>query len=156
MVLGVGDLMAEREQMRRQYQIARTTIGGAGNNPFKWAPTQRLALDLLLAEGHGFLSGPGALQASFQDIKKHLLATFSGLHQSLRAAVDSFSPAAIEQATRSNKSFFKSGATLQWEEVQRRYLDLSNQVDGQADGPLNAVFVQAYDAKVADLESRVS
>src|SRR5207237_10407168 len=98
MVLGIGDLMAERDRARGQYKLSRTTIGGANNNPFKWAPTQRLAIDLLLAGESSFLSGPAALKASFRDVKKHLVATFAGLRASLRAAVDSFAPAAVEPA----------------------------------------------------------
>ncbi|MBN8846458.1 MAG: FHA domain-containing protein, partial [Sphingomonadales bacterium] len=82
MVLGVGDLMKERDQARSHYQMTRTTIGSTENNPFKWAPTQRLAIDLILGGTHGFLSGPEALQSSFRDIKRHLAATFAGLRGS--------------------------------------------------------------------------
>ena len=39
MVLGIGDLMAERDRARARYQLTKTTIGGTDNNPFKWAPT---------------------------------------------------------------------------------------------------------------------
>jgi predicted component of type VI protein secretion system len=95
MVLGVGDLMSERDQARAQYQMTRTTIGSADNNPFKWAPTQRLAIDLILGSSHGFLSGPAALQSSFRDIKRHLVATFAGLRGSLRAAIDHCDPARL-------------------------------------------------------------
>ena len=103
MVLGIGDLMAERDRARGQYKLSRTTIGGANNNPFKWAPTQRLAIDLLLAGSGSFLSGPAALQASFRDIKRHLIATFAGLHGSLRAAIDSVR-SARRSTPRSNRA----------------------------------------------------
>jgi predicted component of type VI protein secretion system len=152
MVLGVGDLMAERERVRQQYQIARTTIGGAGNNPFKWGPTQRLALDLLLAEGHGFMSGPGALKASFSDIKKHLIATFRGLHASLRATVAEFDPVDIERQASHRTSLLQSRAAADLAEVARRHAELRRQIEGGADGTLNATFVRAYDAAVAEIE----
>lgn len=152
MVLGVGDLMAERERMRSQYEIARTTIGGANNNPFKWAPTQRLALDLLLAEGHGFMNGPAALKASFVDIKKHLVATFRGLHASLRATVSAFDPAEIERAVPSRASLLQSRATQLWAEMTRRHAGLQAEVEQGGEGALNQAFVNEYDAAASELD----
>jgi predicted component of type VI protein secretion system len=156
MVLGLGDLMVERERVRQQFRIARTTIGSANNNPFKWAPTQRLALDLLLAEEHGFLSGPAALKASFKDIKKHLIATFAGLHKSLIAAVNMFDPAAIDAATAGQGSLLKPRSSIHVEEHARRHRELMKQIEGGEDGSLNHVFVAEYDKISADLESRLA
>lgn len=152
MVLGVGDLMAERESVRQQYQIARTTIGGAGNNPFKWGPTQRLALDLLLAEGHGFMSGPGALKASFSDIKKHLIATFRGLHGSLRAVVAELDPVEIQRQTGHRTSMLQSRAAADLTELARRHAGLRQQVEESAQGSLTTAFVREYDAAVVEIE----
>lgn len=146
MVLGVGDLMAERDRAKARYHLSRTTISGAGNNPFKWAPTQRLAIDLLLTGSNGFLSGPAALRASFQDIKRHLVATFSGLQASLRAAIDSFEPADIERAVADNVSLLKSRSGLQWQEVGARHAELCRQLDEGVGGSLDQAFVEAYDA----------
>lgn len=94
-VLGIGDLMSERATARSRYQMTRTTISGANDNPFKWAPTQRLSIDLILGGSHCFLSGPAALQSSFRDIKRHLVATFAGLRGSLREAIASFEPSSL-------------------------------------------------------------
>ena len=145
MVLGVGDLMAERDRARAGYKLSRTTIGGAGNNPFKWAPTQRLAIDLLLAGSGSFLSGPAALQASFRDVKRHLIATFAGLHGSLRAAVGAFDPQSLGEAG-GRGSLLKSRAAAQAEEAAARHADLSRQLDGDESGLLERAFVTAYDA----------
>lgn len=152
MVLGVGDLMAEREAKRRKYEVARTTIGGANNNPFKWAPTQRLALDLLLAESHGFMSGPSALNASFADIKRHLFATFSALQESLRATIASFDPVAIERETPGRGALLQSRTAQLWAEVERRHTELVRQLAGDVDGSLNQIFVKAYDTASSDRE----
>jgi predicted component of type VI protein secretion system len=146
MVLGIGDLMTERDRARAQYHLTRTTIGGASNNPFKWAPTQRLAIDLLLQGASGFLSGPAALKASFQDIKRHLVATFAGLQASLRVAVDSFEPATIDAAIAGRSSLLRGRASLQWQEACDRQADLLRQLEKAEDGSLNHAFVAAYDA----------
>jgi predicted component of type VI protein secretion system len=145
MVLGIGDLMAERDHARRRYKLTQTTISGAENNPFKWAPTQRLAIDLLLPRSAGFLSGPAALQASFRDVKRHLVATFAGLQGSLRAAVDAFQPASLNAAVPERAALLKSRAALQMAVVAERHADLSVQLDGEVAGSLDQAFVTAYD-----------
>ena len=144
MILGLGDLMAERSAARARYQLTRTTIGGEGNNPFKWAPSQRLAIDLLLAGSSSFLSGPVALQSSFRDLKRHLVATFAGLRGSLRHAVESFSPKNID-AGRARTALLKSRNALHAKEVARRYSDLSAQVEQGVPGSLDRAFAAAYD-----------
>ncbi|WBH15039.1 type VI secretion system-associated FHA domain protein [Sphingomonas radiodurans] len=145
MVLGIGDLMAERDRARKLYDLSRTTISGANNNPFKWAPTQRLAIDLLLAGSGSFLSGPAALQASFRDIKRHLIATFAGLHGSLRAAIATFDPKALDDAAAPRASLLKGRASVLVEEVAVRHGDLSQQLDKGECGSLDRAFVAAYD-----------
>ncbi|WP_374943428.1 type VI secretion system-associated FHA domain protein [Sphingomonas sp.] len=146
MVLGVGDLMAERDRARLRYRLNRTTIGGADNNPFKWAPTQRLAIDLLLTSSTGFLSGAEALQASFRDLKRHLVATFGGLQGALRAAIARFDPVALDTATVGKGSLLKPRASVQMQAVAERHADLVAQVEGATSGSLDRAFVKAYDA----------
>jgi predicted component of type VI protein secretion system len=145
MVLGIGDLMAERDRARARYRFTRTTIGGANNNPFKWAPTQRLAVDLLLARSDSFLSGPAALQSSFRDIKRHLIATFAGLHGSLRAAIDAFDPRRLDEAVGARASLLKSRGAIHVEEVGARHADLTRQLTEGEPGSLDHAFVTAYD-----------
>ncbi len=154
MVLGIGDLMSERERARARYHLSRTTISGTGNNPFKWAPTQRLAIDLLLAGTSGFLSGPAALKASFGDIKRHLVATFAGVHASLQTAIDSFAPEQVDAAVDARASLLTSRASLLSRELAERHAELRRQLDENADGSLNRAFVKAYDAAERELEAK--
>ena len=152
MVLGVGDLMSERDHARSHYQMTRTTIGSADNNPFKWAPTQRLAIDLILGGSHGFLSGPAALQSSFRDIKKHLVATFAGLRGSLQQAIAFLDPARSESEP-AGRSLFQNRAAAQLLELEKRHAELLEEIEGQRSGLLDRAFVQSYsaaDAAAAD------
>ena len=153
MVLGIGDLMAERDRARARFQLTRTTIGGSGNNPFKWAPSQRLAIDLLLSGSHGFLTGPAALQASFRDVKRHLVASFAGLQGSLREAIDSFDPKVLDTAAEDRPGFLKGKASRQAEEVARRHADLADQIAQGRSGSLDQAFVRAYDEADAALNT---
>ena len=143
-VLGVGTLMKERDESRHQHDLSRTTIGATNNNPFKWAPSQRLAIDLLLGESRGFLSGSDALQASFVDIKRHLLATFAGFQGGLREAVETFQPEEIAKAVDRRATVLKSRAALHGKEVLERYQDLVRQLDEGVAGSLERAFACAY------------
>ncbi|WP_432767549.1 MAG: hypothetical protein HEQ22_08835 [Sphingopyxis sp.] len=152
MVLGVGDLMIERDHARGHYQMTRTTIGSADNNPFKWAPTQRLAIDLILGGSHGFLSGSAALQSSFRDIKRHLVATFAGLRGSLQQAIACFDPAQLDGEA-AGRSLFQNRAAAQLKELEKRHAELRDEIEGKTSGVLDRAFVQAYnvaDAAAAD------
>lgn len=156
MILGIGDLMAEREQAREQYRMTCTTIGSANNNPFKWAPTQRLAVDLLLGEKGSFLSGADALKSSFCDIKRHLIATFAGLHGTLRAAIAAFDPSVIGRSAPERSLFLKTRTSAIMDQVARVHDDLQRQIEGGEVGSLERAFVEAYhqiemqDCQVAD------
>lgn len=142
MVLGISDLVNERDTARGRYDLARTTIGGRDNNPFKWAPSQRLAIDLLASPG-GFLSGPAAITQSLEDIKRHLLASFSGFQAALRMAVESFSEEAIDAAANPRSFSLKSRPALQIEAVRAIHNDLEEQLRGVS-GHLDRAFVAAY------------
>jgi predicted component of type VI protein secretion system len=152
MLLGTADLMSEREQMRQRFALTHTTIGGTDNNPFKWAPSQRLAIDLLRPARPGFLAGSDALAASFRDIKKHLIATFSGFRRALETAVGSFEPGTIDMATQGKGALLKSRAAVQCEEVARRHADLAGELAGEMEGALGSAFVNGYHAATSELE----
>lgn len=143
LVLGLADLMAERDAARARYNLTRTTIGGLGNNPFKWAPTQRLAIDMLLKGSGGFLSGASAISSSLQDIKRHLIATFAGMQASLRCAVATFDGNALDAAIADRASFLKNRTALRAQEAGARHADLMRQLDGEP-GSLDDAFVRAY------------
>ena len=49
--------MGERTSVKSAYRMDRTTVGAAGNNPFKWADAHRVGVDMLRAGNDGFLAG---------------------------------------------------------------------------------------------------
>lgn len=152
MVLGLGDLMSERSSVKTHYQMDRTTIGAEDNNPFKWAPTQRLAIDLLLRREGGFLSGPAAIKASFEDVKRHLLCTFAGFRASLRALLDHAEPASIQRRTQGQNGLLRSRAAACWEEYRRVHAELGSSLDEDFDGPVNQAFTAAYEERMRGLD----
>jgi len=151
MVLGLADLTSERSTAKAELCMDRTTIGARDNNPFKWAPTRRLATDLLLGREAGFLSGPGAIKASFEDIKKHMLGTLSGFGAAMRAVLDFVSPAAIAKRIDGKSAFLKSRPASCWAEYEKARGELESQVLEGRDGPVNQAFAAGYQQAMRDL-----
>jgi predicted component of type VI protein secretion system len=145
-VIGISDLMAERNNARSRYEMKRTTIGGRENNPFKWSPSRRLALDLLLSGPSSFLPGPEAVRSSFRDLKSHLVASAAGMKDTMRAVLKAFSPEELDQAVPEKSSFLKNRAADQMDEVSRRYSDLREQIEDGREGSLDRTFMRSYDA----------
>jgi predicted component of type VI protein secretion system len=144
MVLGLGDLVSERSIAKADLHMDRTTIDARDNNPFKWAPTRRLAMDLLLGQEAGFLSGPAAIKASFEELKQHMLGTLSGFGAAMRAALDLVSPGAIEKRLEGQSLFLKSRPASAWAEYEKAHAALQTQVLDGGGGPVNDAFVTAY------------
>lgn len=150
MVLGLGDLMSERSTARSDLSLERTTIGGQDNNPFKWAPTRRLATDLLLEREAGFLAGPEAIRASFEDIKAHMLGTLAGFGAAMRAVLDLVSPGSIMRRIEGQSAFLKTRPALCWTEYEKVHRDLHDEIEQHRDGPVNKAFLTAYDRKAEE------
>ena len=124
MVLGLGDIVSERSSAKADLSLDRTTIDAEDNNPFKWAPTRRLATDLLLGRETGFLPGPEAIRASFEDVKTHMLGTLSGFAAAMRAALEQMSPGAILKRLEGQSLFLKSRPASAWAEYEKAHADL--------------------------------
>ena len=101
MVLGLGDLVsaAQQRQGRSQHgphddRRPRTTIRSNGRRAAAWRS--------ICCSGReaGFLPGPEAIRASFEDVKTHMLGTLAGFEAAMRAVLDIASPAVDRRARR--------------------------------------------------------
>jgi predicted component of type VI protein secretion system len=153
MVLGLGDLMSERTTVKTEYRMSRTTVGAEGNNPFKWAPAQRVAADLLRPRGEGFLSGPAAVKASFQDMKKHLLCMTAGLRAAVGATLDGLAPEEAEERLKGQSMMLKNRDAMAFAEYVRLHAELRLRADGDPDSPMNQAFRAAYERQLVELDA---
>lgn len=151
MVLGLGDLMSERSMAKADLRMDRTTIGAQGNNPFKWAPTRRLATDLLLGQEAGFLSGAEAVRGSFEDVKRHMLGTLSGFGAAMRAVLALLAPTAIDKKLEGQSLFLKSRPATCWAEYEKAHAELRAQALDEGEGPVNEAFIAAYQQRMDEL-----
>lgn len=153
MVLGLGDLMSERTTLKTEYRMTRTTVRAEGNNPFKWAPAHRVAVDLLHARDDGFLSGPAAVKASFEDLKKHLLCILAGLRAALGATLEGLDPEAIEDQLKGRSFVLQGRAAAAWAEYLKLYADVRRQADDNPDSPVSRAFRSAYEQQLQALDA---
>lgn len=153
MVVGLGDLMSERSSLKCEYRMDRTTVSAAGNNPFKWASSQRLAVDLLRAREDGFLYGPAALRASFVDLKKHLLCLAAGSRAAIAAVLDHLEPGAIEHSTKAAPALLLlAKAELCWRAFKSRRDALVYAAQTSADSLVNCAFRRGYEDELRRLD----
>lgn len=142
-VLGLSALMADRARSKAEYELERTTISAADNNPFKWAPTRKLAQDLLRQSDNGFLTDAAAVRASFEDLGEHLAALSDATEAAVAATANAFAPDAIEAEAKSQTSMLRNKTTVCWDIHARRHADLT--AAGGGLGPLaKRAFGEAY------------
>lgn len=120
MVIGLAGLMQQRIEAKAQYALERTTVGAGGNNPFRWATPDRVAVDLLRPRDDGFLSGAAAVESSFADLQHHLICTVAGAKGAVTATLHSLDPASIEDALSAKNFVLKGRGAEAWS----RYIDL--------------------------------
>ncbi|WP_309642865.1 type VI secretion system-associated FHA domain protein TagH [Phenylobacterium sp.] len=153
MVLGLGDLMSERTSVKTEYRMTRTTVRAEGNNPFKWAPAQRVATDLLRPRGEGFLSGPAAVKASFQDMKKHLLCMMAGLRASVGSTLEALAPEEAEARLKGQSLMLKNRDAMAFAEYVKLHAEFRTRADGDPDSPVNQAFKAAYERQLVELDA---
>lgn len=154
MVLGLGDLVTARSSAKADLSMDRTTIGTEGNNPLKWAPTRRLATDLLLSNEAGFLDGPEAIRESFEDVKAHMLGTLAGFEAAMRAILDEIGPASIGRSAGQRSSFLKSRAAGCWEEYEAAHAALAAELAERREGPVSKAFAEAYSRALGESDTK--
>lgn len=153
MVLGLGDLMSERTSVKTEYRMTRTTVRAEGNNPFKWAPAQRVATDLLRPRGEGFLSGPAAVKASFEDMKKHLLCMMAGLRAAVSATIEGLSPEEAEARLKGQSMVLKNRDAMAFAEYAKLHAEVQARADSDPDSPMNQAFREAYERQLQELDA---
>ncbi|WP_174300575.1 type VI secretion system-associated FHA domain protein TagH [Caulobacter sp. S45] len=152
MVLGLSDVLGERTALKNEYRMVRTTIQADENNPFKWAPPQKVASELLRAANDGFLDGPAAVAESYQDVKKHLLCMLAGLRAALSSSLDTLAPAQIEEAIKDQSFVLKPRAAVAWAEYVKVYGQYRREAEDSADSPVNRAFRAAYEKQLDELD----
>src|ERR1019366_4155531 len=151
MVVGLSTVMSERTAVKADYLMDHTTVRTSGNNPFRWANPQRIAVDLLRDGQNGFVSGPLAVEASFGDIKRHLLSIFAGLKSALDATIETLSPEAIEARVPA-AGLFRDQSRAAWREYVTTHRQCQTETQEDADGLVNREFRLGYARRLSEFD----
>jgi len=154
-ILGVADLMSERTALKNDFRMVRTTIRPEGNNPFKWVPPQRIAIELLRSEdGSGYITGERALSEALHDVKAHMLCVLAGMRGAIGATFDLLSPAEIEART-ANRGFVMPGqrSAAAWTDYVEQFASQRREADDSVDGPINRAFRDAYEDQLRQIDA---
>ena len=152
MVLGLADLMSERTALKNEYRMSRTMVRPEANSPFKWAPPQRLAIEVLRSGDTGFANGGEAVAEAFRDIKVHILCMLAGMRAAIATTMEALSPTVAEGALEGRSFLIKAQreAAL-WSEYVERFERFRLEADDSADGPVNRAFRNAYEKQLNEL-----
>ncbi|WP_300379727.1 type VI secretion system-associated FHA domain protein TagH [Henriciella sp.] len=151
-VLGLGDLMSERASVKTEYSLDRTTIGATANNPLKWAPTHRLAVDLLCERTGGFLKGADAVRECFEDLKAHSLCLVAGSREVVSELLEQFDPKTIDAQVKT--SLFMERSEASWRQMKSLHANVSSNPFNDADSAVNRAFKRGYERCANDLNVR--
>ena len=150
-VLGLGDLMSERASVKSEYSLERTTIGATANNPLKWAPTHRLAVDLISERTGGFLNGSDAVKECFEDLKGHSLCLVAGSRETVSSLLDTFDPKAIESEAKAKAPLFKERSEASWRRLKSVHEDVSDDPFNDPESIVNVAFKRGYERRSREL-----
>lgn len=151
-VLGLAALMADREQVKRTHQLKGTTISARDNNPFKWAPSRKLAEDLLCGREAAFLADAAAVRASFSDLSRHMAGLVGGAQAAVDRVTSELDPASIDAQARANASLLRGRAAVAWDMLTERHARLSG-AGGSPDATLQGAFGLGYERAAGAAEA---
>ncbi len=137
-VLGLAALMADRAKIKRDNSLEHTRISASNNNPFKWAPSRKLAEDLLCGREAAFLSDGPAVRACFQDLSLHLAGLVAGAEAVASLFAETLDPKSIEAEAKAQASLLRPRSAIAWEMLVSRHGQLAS--EGTRDA-----FAAAYD-----------
>lgn len=142
-------MMRDRARMKTELQMDRTTISSRDNNPLKWAPPERVAIDLLKEGEGGFLKAGPAFKSSFEDLRRHGVCLMAGSDAALHFVLGEFDPDNLETGARRQGSPFASKYEAMWKLFRERHAELS---EGAADDAIDKAFRQGYERRLSTLQ----
>lgn len=96
-VAGTLQLMTVRATAKHELRAEVTMIQARNNNPLKFSPDARSALEQMLQPPmRGFLAGPAAMTDAMHDLVGHTIGTMAGTRAALEGVLDRFTPQQLE------------------------------------------------------------
>lgn len=145
---GMLQALRNRADGKNELRLPVTTMTLAGNNPLKFSPTARAALDYLLAPPvEGMLPPARAVLEGFNDLHRHHLGLVAGARAAVRAVLERVGPDAVEAGLDASGPVRLRREARLWAAYRRAYHRLHDDHDGFAAFFLED-FARAYEMQV--------
>jgi predicted component of type VI protein secretion system len=138
-------MLRDRATLKDQLHMQRTTISARDNNPMKWAPPHRVAVDLLQEGDGGFLKGAAAFKASFADLRRHGVCLTAGSDAAIHFVLAQLEPDVMEANAKRHAMPFASKFEAIWKQFRDRHAALS---EGAGDAAIERSFRQGYERRL--------
>ncbi|HEX8446837.1 MAG TPA: type VI secretion system-associated FHA domain protein TagH [Sphingomonas sp.] len=151
-ILGLADVMGERTALKDAYRMSRTAVRPEANNPFRWVPPQRIAVDLLRTDDSGYTTGAPAVRDAFHEVKSHLLCMLAGMRAALGATFDILGPDDIERRIAGRNYLIRAQRdAAAWTEYAERHAAVRHEAEDSSEGAINAAFRSAYERQLEEI-----
>lgn len=152
-VEGTMQVLAARNEIRREFRVPVTQVARKDNNPLKFSADATDALHKLLVQrSPAYLDTVSAFEDAFADIRHHQLAMLDGLRVAFDHMLDAFDPESLEQ------QFVKRGGQASmlgignraktWEAYIQRYRELRNDRDHAFRQLFGEEFARTYEQQL--------
>jgi FHA domain-containing protein len=157
-VAGTLQLMSVRATARHELRAQVTVIQAQHNNPLKFSPDARSALEQLLQPPlRGFLPGPAAMTDAMHDLVGHTIGTMAGTRAALEGVLDRFTPQQLE-AKLAGHSVLDSVLPMHrkarlWELYLQNFEAIRNEAQDDFHSLFGRAFLEAYEQQLAQLQA---
>jgi len=155
---GTVQLVAARATTKAELHAQVTMIQPRNNNPLKFSPDGRMALEQLLQPPlRGFLAGPDAIDQAMDDLVGHAVGTMAGMRAALDGVLDRFAPDQLE-AKLTRQSVFDSVLPMHrrarlWELYLQHFQSVSDDAKDDFHSLFGKAFLQAYEEQLDRLDA---
>ena len=157
-VAGTLQLMMARATAKHELRAQVTVIQARNNNPLKFSPDARSALEQLLMQPplRGFLAGPAAITDAMHDLIGHAIGTMAGTRAALEGVLDRFSPQQLG-AKLTDRSMLDSVLPMNrkaklWELYLQHYDAIRNEAHDDFHSLFGRAFLAAYEQQLDRLQ----
>lgn len=148
---GMLQALRNRADSKNDLRLPVTTMTLAGNNPLKFSPTAKAALEYLLAPRAGGILPPvRAMLNGFEDLHSHNMGLIAGARAAVQAALARISPDAVEAKLDAGGAMRFSRSARLWSAYVRMHAGLREESNGFAAFFLDD-FARAYELQVRTL-----
>jgi FHA domain-containing protein len=154
---GTLQLMMVRATAKHELRAQVTVIQARNNNPLKFSPDARSALEQLLQPPlRGFLAGPAAMTDAMHDLLGHTIGTMAGTRAALEGVLDRFTPQQLE-AKLAGRSMLDSVLPMNrkaklWELYLQHYDAIRNDAQEDFHSLFGRAFLAAYEQQLDRLQ----